>query len=198
MFTGIIKHVFEVKNIFENQQNRTFEILAEEAFIKKIQVDESIAHDGVCLTVEKIDANNLTYFVTAIHETLLKTNLKNWSIGKKINIERSLQMNDLLGGHLVQGHVDTTAVLKDIQPQAGSYQLFFEYSSEWNKFVVAKGSIAINGVSLTVVSDEPNHFSVCIIPYTWENTNFKYLKINDLVNIEFDIIAKYLAKWHQQ
>ncbi len=196
MFTGIIKNVFEVIDILSKGENKTFFIQANQEFIQQITVDESIAHDGVCLTVESINFKNNVYTVTAIKETLEKTNLIHWNKGKKINIERSLKLNDLLGGHIVQGHVDTTARLIEIKNQNGSYELFFEYPLEFNKFIVPKGSICVNGVSLTVVLDESGKFSVCIIPYTWQNTNFHQLKIHQTVNIEFDIIGKYLAKWH--
>jgi riboflavin synthase len=198
MFTGIVKQVFQVLKIIENHKNKTFEILADPFFIQEIQIDESIAHDGVCLTVESKNLQQNTYTVTAIYETLIKTSLQHWSVGKRVNIERSLKLNDLMGGHFVQGHVDTTAVLKNIENQEGSYQLFFEYPSEFHRYIVPKGSICVNGVSLTVVLDKPGLFSVCVIPFTWEHTNFKHLKINDLVNIEFDIIGKYLAKWNNQ
>lgn len=196
MFTGLVKHLFELKQIFTNGNNKTFIVQADRDFIHQISVDESIAHDGVCLTVEKIDLEDFTYEVTAIQETLQKTNLCQWKERKKINIERSLKLNDLLGGHLVQGHVDTTAQLKDIQYCNGSYELFFEYSKAFHPLIIPKGSICVNGVSLTVVKDMPGLFSVCIIPFTWQHTNFNQLKINDLVNIEFDIIGKYLAKWN--
>ncbi len=198
MFTGLVKQVFQIQDINFQGNNITFCIHANPNFIEEIQIDESIAHDGVCLTVEKLDKNNSCYYVTAIQETLNKTNLQNWKIGNKVNIERSLRLNDLMGGHLVQGHVDTTAKLINIQNQEGSYELFFEYPKEFHKFIIPKGSICVNGVSLTVVKDELGIFSVCIIPYTWEHTNFNQLKLNDLVNIEFDIIGKYLAKWNNQ
>lgn len=198
MFTGLIKYVFEVQVIYKQENNICFGIHANSHFIQEIQVDESIAHDGVCLTVEGIDIHSNIYYVTAIQETLQRTNLKEWKIGKKVNIERSLRLNDLMGGHLVQGHIDTTAKLVEVQNQEGSYELFFEYPKEFHKFIVPKGSICVNGVSLTVVKDLPGLFSVCIIPYTWQHTNFNQLKINDLVNIEFDIIGKYLAKWNNQ
>lgn len=196
MFTGLVKHLFELKQIFTNGNNKTYVIQADRDFIQQISVDESIAHDGVCLTVERIFQENSTYQVTAIQETLQKTNLSQWKEGKKINVERSLKLNDLLGGHLVQGHVDTTAQLKDIQYFNGSYELFFEYPNEFHPLIIPKGSICVNGVSLTVVKDTPGLFSVCIIPFTWQHTNFNQLKINDLVNVEFDIIGKYLAKWN--
>ncbi len=196
MFTGIVKHVFEIQDIVSHGDNKTFYIQAAPDFIEQINIDESIAHDGVCLTVENISKSQNIYSVTAIKETLEKTTLKKWEIGKKINIERSLKFNDLMGGHLVQGHVDTIAQLKKIVHHQGSFELFWRYPKEFNKLIIPKGSICVNGVSLTVVSDEPGLFSVCIIPYTWHHTNFQLLKINDWVNIEFDIIGKYLAKWY--
>ncbi len=198
MFTGLVKHVFSIQEIQVQGNNITFGIQANPYFIEEIQIDESIAHDGVCLTVENINKKNSVYYITAIQETLNKTNLHQWKIGRKVNIERSLKLNDLMGGHLVQGHVDTTAKLINIENQEGSYELFFEYPKDYHKLVIPKGSICVNGVSLTVVKDQPQLFSVCIIPYTWEHTNFNQLKINDLVNVEFDIIGKYLAKWNNQ
>jgi len=189
MFTGIIEQIGEVRNITKEEQNVHFTIQAD--FTNELKVDQSVAHNGCCLTVVSISENQ--YVVTAIHETLLKTNLGSWKIGTQVNLERCLQYNGRLDGHIVQGHVDTTAMCTSIEDQEGSWKYTFEYKTD--DLTVEKGSIAINGTSLTVVDSEKGFFSVCIIPYTFEHTNFKDLKIGDHVNLEFDILGKYVAKW---
>jgi riboflavin synthase len=189
MFTGIIEQIGEVRNITKEEQNVHFTIQAD--FTNELKVDQSVAHNGCCLTVVSISENQ--YVVTAIHETLLKTNLGSWKIGTQVNLERCLQYNGRLDGHIVQGHVDTTAMCTSIEDQEGSWKYTFEYKTD--DLTVEKGSIAINGTSLTVVDSENGFFSVCIIPYTFEHTNFKDLKIGDHVNLEFDILGKYVAKW---
>ena len=153
-------------------------------------MDQSVAHNGTCLTVVSI--NDDEYTVTAIHETLEKTNLGEWKVGTKVNLERCMQMNGRLDGHIVQGHVDTTATCTNIEDQNGSWKFTFNYLTE--QVTVEKGSITINGVSLTVVDSKDRQFSVCIIHYTYEDTNFHQLKIGDKINLEFDIIGKYVAK----
>jgi riboflavin synthase len=178
-----------VRNITKEEQNVHFTIQAD--FTNELKVDQSVAHNGCCLTVVSISENQ--YVVTAIHETLLKTNLGSWKIGTQVNLERCLQYNGRLDGHIVQGHVDTTAMCTSIEDQEGSWKYTFEYKTD--DLTVEKGSIAINGTSLTVVDSENGFFSVCIIPYTFEHTNFKDLKIGDHVNLEFDILGKYVAKW---
>lgn len=188
MFTGIIEQLGEVISIKKEQGNIHFTIRA--PFTSELKIDQSVAHNGVCLTVVSISENS--YVVTAIQETLDKTNLGSWKIGSKVNLERCMQMNGRLDGHIVQGHVDTTAVCTAIEDQAGSWKYTFEYKT--NQVTVEKGSITINGVSLTVVDSLDHSFSVCIIPYTYEHTNFHQLSVGDEVNLEFDIIGKYVAK----
>ncbi len=192
MFTGIIEELGIVKAISREAGNIHFTI--EATLTKELKVDQSVAHNGCCLTVVAI--HNDCYQVTAIQETLDKTNLNHWEIGTEVNLERCLVMNGRLDGHIVQGHVDTIAICTHFEEQNGSWKYTFQYKEQ--QLTVEKGSITINGTSLTVVDSENNGFSVCIIPYTYENTNFKNLKVGDIVNLEFDIIGKYVAKWMQQ
>ena len=192
MFTGIIEEIGSVKAISREAGNIHFTIAAK--MTKELKVDQSVAHNGCCLTVIAIDEE--CYQVTAIQETLDKTNLNHWEIGTKVNLERCLVMNGRLDGHIVQGHVDTVATCTHYEEQNGSWKYTFQYKDE--QLTVEKGSITINGTSLTVVDSQEKGFSVCIIPYTFENTNFKNLKTGDIVNLEFDIIGKYVAKWMQQ
>jgi riboflavin synthase len=189
MFTGIIEQLGELKNKVIDGGNVHFTI--ESSFTHELKIDQSVAHNGCCLTVVAIQENE--YRVTAIQETLEKTNLNSWEIGSKINLERCLPFNGRLDGHIVQGHVDTVGICKEIEDQNGSWKFRFTYNSA--DLTVEKGSIAVNGTSLTVVDSTQNSFSVCIIPYTYEFTNFHSLKEGDQVNLEFDIIGKYLAKW---
>lgn len=188
MFTGIIEHLGIVKDIRPEASNVHFSI--EAPFTNELKIDQSVAHNGCCLTVVEIDGN--IYTVTAIQETLEKTNLASWQVGTKVNLERCMLMNGRLDGHIVQGHVDTTATCTSIEDQQGSWKYTFNYSSD--HVTVEKGSITVNGTSLTVVDSKSNEFSVCIIPYTFEHTNFHTLKVGDTVNLEFDIIGKYVAK----
>jgi riboflavin synthase len=192
MFTGIIEEIGSVKAISREAGNIHFTIAAK--MTKELKVDQSVAHNGCCLTVVAIDEE--CYQVTAIQETLDKTNLNHWEIGTKVNLERCLVMNGRLDGHIVQGHVDTVATCTHYEEQNGSWKYTFQYKDE--HLTVEKGSVTINGTSLTVVNSQEKGFSVCIIPYTFENTNFKNLKTGDIVNLEFDIIGKYVAKWMQQ
>lgn len=192
MFTGIIEEIGSVKAISREAGNIHFTIAAK--MTKELKVDQSIAHNGCCLTVVAI--HDECYQVTAIQETLDKTNLNHWEIGTKVNLERCLVMNGRLDGHIVQGHVDTVATCTHYEEQNGSWKYTFQYKDQ--HLTVEKGSITINGTSLTVVDSQEKGFSVCIIPYTFENTNFKNLKTGDIVNLEFDIIGKYVAKWMQQ
>jgi len=157
----------------------------------ELKVDQSLAHNGVCLTVIEIQDN--IYTVTAVNETLQKTNLCFWQVGSKINIERSIKLGGRIDGHIVQGHVDQTAVCTSIEEDKGSYVFTFKYQNS-NNITVSKGSICINGVSLTIVSSKENSFSVAVIPYTFANTNFHEVKLDSVVNIEFDIIGKYIQK----
>ncbi|MCF8414694.1 MAG: riboflavin synthase [Crocinitomicaceae bacterium] len=188
MFTGIIEQLGIVKSIRKEDKNIHFTI--EAPFTNELKIDQSVAHNGCCLTVVEIDQQH--YVVTAIQETLDKTNLKDWTIGTKVNLERCMQMNGRLDGHIVQGHVDSIATCVNIEDQSGSWKYTFEYITD--QVTVEKGSITINGTSLTVVDSLPKSFSVCIIPYTYEHTNFHQLKVGDSVNLEFDIIGKYVAK----
>ena len=192
MFTGIIETLGKVKSIVAKDNNLTFSI--ESSLLSELKIDQSISHNGVCLTVDGIGSDY--YSVTAIKETLDKTNLGTLKSGDVVNLERCLKLGDRLDGHIVQGHVDCTAKVIDIKNQSGSWELYFEYKQ--NDFItVQKGSVCVNGVSLTVVSSEPGKFSVAIIPYTFENTKFKFIKKGDSVNLEFDIIGKYVARFLQ-
>ncbi|MFT5581840.1 MAG: riboflavin synthase [Psychromonas sp.] len=188
MFTGIIEQLGEVKTIKKEGENIHFTI--ESAFTGELKIDQSVAHNGCCLTVVKIDSSH--YEVTAILETLQKTNLGSWEVGSLVNLERCTMMNGRLDGHIVQGHVDTVGVCKAHEDQDGSWKYTFRYNND--DVTVEKGSITINGVSLTVVDSKDKEFSVCIIPFTLEHTNFKQLKVGSEVNLEFDIIGKYVAK----
>ncbi|MEN9998567.1 MAG: hypothetical protein RI922_1557 [Bacteroidota bacterium] len=188
MFTGIIEQLGVVKSIRKEGENIHFTL--EASFTNELKIDQSVAHNGCCLTVVEISGNE--YVVTAIQETLIKTNLGSWKEGTKVNLERCMQMNGRLDGHIVQGHVDTTGTCINIEDQDGSWKYTFRYNS--NDLTVEKGSVTINGTSLTVVDSKTNEFSVCIIPYTYEHTNFHTLEVGATVNLEFDIIGKYVAK----
>ena len=188
MFTGIVEGLGVVKNIEKEGENIHFTI--EGPFTDELKIDQSVAHNGCCLTVVKIDGDE--YVVTAIQETLNKTNLGDWKVGSKVNLERCMIMNGRLDGHIVQGHVDTTATCVGIEDQDGSWKFTFEYDSD--DVTVEKGSVTVNGTSLTVVDSKDKGFSVCIIPFTYEHTNFHQIKIGDRINLEFDILGKYVAK----
>jgi riboflavin synthase len=188
MFTGIIEQLGVIKEI--EQENDNIHFFIESQFTSELKIDQSVAHDGCCLTVVQI--NQDVYKVTAINETLDKTCLSSWKKGYEVNLERCMILNGRLDGHIVQGHVDTTAKCVSIKNENGSWRFTFEYQS--SHLTVEKGSISINGVSLTVVDSNKNTFSVCIIPYTYEFTNFKSIEIGGLVNLEFDIIGKYVSK----
>ena len=191
MFTGIIEELGTVKKIERNKGN--IHLTIDAPFTPELKIDQSIAHNGVCLTV--ISIKNNEYSVIAIKETLEKTNLDNLSPGDKINLERCMKIGGRLDGHIVQGHVDTTAICNKIETIEGSWIFSFEYQKKSiSEMTVEKGSITVNGTSLTVVNSRDSKFSVCIIPYTFENTCFKYLKQRDKVNIEFDIIGKYVSR----
>ncbi len=189
MFTGIIEQLGTVTHIFAKGTNITLGIKAD--FLSELKIDQSIAHNGVCLTVDGIFDDY--YTVTAIEETLKRTNLRQLKPGDIVNLERCMKLSDRLDGHIVQGHVDTVARIVKITEKAGSWEFEFEYSNT-HYVTVEKGSITVNGVSLTVVKSEPGYFSVAIIPYTFENTQFKFLRTGDLVNLEFDIIGKYVER----
>ena len=189
MFTGIIENLSEIKEINKEGDNLSISLISE--ITNELKIDQSLSHNGVCLTV--VDINNNIYKVTAIKETILKSSIKDWKIGDIINIERAMKLGDRLDGHMVQGHVDQTAICTKISEENGSWYFYFEYQRS-NNLTIEKGSISINGVSLTIVESMDNGFSVAIIPYTYENTNFKNIKVGDLVNIEFDMIGKYIHK----
>ena len=188
MFTGIIEGLGEVKAIEKEGTNVHFTLSCD--FTNELKIDQSVAHNGACLTVVKIEDEN--YTVTAIDETLKRTNLGDWKKGTVVNLERCMKMNGRLDGHIVQGHVDTLGTCEKVKEIDGSWEFKFAYNSD--DVTVPKGSITINGVSLTVVESEDNYFTVHIIPYTYEHTNFKNLKKGDHVNLEFDIIGKYVAR----
>jgi riboflavin synthase len=160
----------------------------------ELKIDQSVSHNGICLTV--VALNNDEYTVTAIRETIEKTNLGEWSTGDLINLERAMKLGDRLDGHIVQGHVDQTGICKLIEEANGSWYFTFEYDSNLNNITIEKGSITINGVSLTVVNSKENEFSVAIIPYTYEHTNFKAFSVGTKINLEFDVVGKYVARLH--
>ncbi|MBK9285767.1 MAG: riboflavin synthase [Sphingobacteriaceae bacterium] len=190
MFTGIIETFSKLEHIQKEGENIHFTFSSPIA--QELKIDQSVAHNGVCLTITSLNQN--LYTVTAIAETLQKSNLGELKEGDQVNIERCLQVNGRFDGHIVQGHVDTTAICKSISDQKGSKEFLFEYSADKGHITVEKGSITVNGVSLTVVKSLNTQFSVCLIPYTLTHTNFNNLQVGDQVNIEFDIIGKYLAK----
>ncbi len=195
MFTGIIEKMGALAAIRTEGTNRIFDIKAH--FPEPIKVDQSIAHDGVCLTVTEIyeqGAEGVHYSVTAVQETLDKTHLGSLQIGHRFNLERCMRIGDRLDGHFVQGHVDTTGQVLQVEDKGGSWIYVFQFDPKFGGLLVDKGSVCINGVSLTVVGSHPDTFSVTIIPYTYEHTNFHLLKVGDPVNLEFDILGKYLQK----
>ena len=189
MFTGIIESLSEIKGIKKEGDNLS--ISFNNSISSELKIDQSISHNGICLTI--VDIVDSIYTVTAIKETIIKSSIKDWGVGDLINIERAMKLGDRLDGHMVQGHVDQTAVCTKISEENGSWYFDFKYEKSEN-LTIEKGSIAINGVSLTVVNSSINSFSVAIIPYTYNYTNFKNLKPGDLVNIEFDMVGKYISK----
>jgi riboflavin synthase len=191
MFTGIIETLGKVVDLKKEQTN--IHITMQSELSSELKIDQSLAHNGVCLTVVKIDCITNSYTVTAIKETLDRTNLSYLNVGDEINLERCTQIGARLDGHIVQGHVDTIGKVTSVENVNGSWNYAFEYEKS-EHITVAKGSITINGVSLTVVNSGDNTFSVSIIPYTYEHTNFKNLKVGSVVNLEFDIIGKYVSK----
>ena len=189
MFTGIIENMAEVVDVKTNKNN--LDILFKSPLLPELKVDQSISHNGVCLTVA--DITKETYLVNVVKETIDKSNFSSLKVGDVVNIERSMMLNDRLDGHIVQGHVDQIAECISIDENGGSYIMTFTYEKS-NNVTVEKGSICVNGISLTVCNSQENSFSVAIIPYTWQNTNLKKIKIGDTVNLEFDIVGKYIAK----
>lgn len=196
MFTGIIESLAQVVEIQPEKGNVHFTL--KNPLAPTFKIDQSIAHNGVCLTVVAIDTTNQTYKVTAIAETLQKTNLGLWKPHDLVNIEQSMQWNGRIDGHIVQGHIDQTATCVLAEEEEGSWRFGFQYDNKTGNITVEKGSVCINGVSLTVVDAQSDYFSVAIIPYTFEHTNFKQLKKGDIVNVEFDILGKYIQKYMQQ
>lgn len=191
MFTGIIESTGIVQSIAQEKDNFHFWLQCD--FTDELKVDQSLSHNGVCLTV--VEIKSALYRVTAVAETLAKTNLGQLQTGDKVNLERCVQMNGRLDGHIVQGHVDQVGWLKSIENQEGSFLMTFTYDeAQTQNVTVEKGSICVNGISLTVVNSKVGEFSVAIIPYTWEHTNLHGLKIGDSVNLEFDIIGKYIQQ----
>ncbi|MBT0810673.1 riboflavin synthase [Litoribacter ruber] len=190
MFTGIIEALGEIKNIEKEGTNVHFTLAA--SLAPELKIDQSVAHNGVCLTVVKTDGVN--YTVTAIDETLQKTNLGDWSIGQKVNLERCMAADGRFDGHIVQGHVDQVGEVENISEKDGSWVFDFGFDPGKGNVTVEKGSITINGTSLTCFNSKNGKFSVAIIPYTYEHTNFHQLKIGDKVNLEFDVIGKYIQR----
>lgn len=193
MFTGIIETQGTIASIAKDGGNIHFTLVS--SITHELKIDQSVAHDGVCLTVVAIEGD--TYTVTAIQETLDKTNLKSWKTGDIVNLERAMKLGDRLDGHIVQGHVDQTGVCKSVKDADGSRYFTFEYDRAANNITIEKGSITVNGVSLTVVNSKENEFSVAIIPYTFEHTNFRNIRPGTIVNLEFDVIGKYVARLQQ-
>ena len=190
MFTGIIEAFGKVKSVRQEAGNKHFTI--ESPISNQLRVDQSVSHNGVCLTVIRVDSDSHT--VTAIDETLRKSNLGKLKQGDAINLERCMVANGRFDGHIVQGHVDQTGMVTSVKEANGSWLIDFEYDPSFGNVTVEKGSVCVNGVSLTVVNSKDNSFSVCIIPYTFEHTNFKTITPGAIVNIEFDIVGKYIAK----
>jgi len=190
MFTGIIETLGEVKKVVKEKGNVHLTILSD--FTKELKVDQSVAHNGVCLTVVDININE--YTVTAIKETIEKTTIGNLVLGEKVNLERAMKLGDRLDGHIVQGHVDETGICTNIIEENGSTIFTFKYNAESNNITIEKGSITVNGTSLTVINSKDFEFSVAIIPYTFEHTVFHQLKIDDTVNLEFDVLGKYVSR----
>ncbi|HMG81862.1 MAG TPA: riboflavin synthase [Ferruginibacter sp.] len=193
MFTGIVETIGTIEAVIASGTNRTFWIVS--PISAEFTIDQSISHNGVCLTVEEI--KNGQHRVTAIDETLAKTNLKSWQKGMAVNIERCLQMNGRLDGHIVQGHVDATAICTEAITKRGSWEYSFEFDKKFASLIIEKGSVTINGISLTLFNVGDNYFSVAIIPYTHEHTNMQFLQKGDEVNIEFDMIGKYVNRFMQ-
>ncbi len=194
MFTGIVEATGIVKHLEKKGKNVDFVLSC--PFTQELKIDQSLAHNGCCLTV--VEINNDQYRVTAIDETLEKTNLGNWTIGTEVNLERCMKLDGRLDGHMVQGHVDKTGVVLSIEDKDGSFYITIKYNEDNSFTTVSQGSITLNGISLTVANSQVSQFSVALIPYTWEFTNMKHLKVGDIVNLEFDIIGKYISKLMQK
>ncbi|MDA8924136.1 riboflavin synthase [Flavobacteriaceae bacterium] len=193
MFTGIIEDFGTITKL--EKENENLHLSLESSITAELKIDQSVAHNGVCLTVVKIDGNQ--YTVTAIKETLEKTNLATWEVGGKVNLERAMKLGARLDGHIVQGHVDQVGSCTEIKEEGGSWVFSFEYDLSQKNITIEKGSITVNGTSLTVVNSGINTFSVAIIPYTYEHTNFHTFEKGTLVNLEFDVVGKYITKMQQ-
>ena len=194
MFTGIIEEIGKIVRIEREQAN--LHLYVKSSFTNELKIDQSVAHNGVCLTVVAIDGD--VYQVTAIAETLAKTHLSSLQVGDAVNLERGMLLNTRLDGHIVQGHIDQTGTCSAIQEEAGSTRFTFEYDPSTGNVVIEKGSITVNGVSLTVVDATRDSFSVAVIPYTLAHTNLQHLQIGSIVNLEFDVIGKYVARLMQR
>lgn len=192
MFTGIIETLGTLTQ--KVKENDNLHLTVSSSITNELKIDQSVAHNGICLTVVAI--NNNEYTVTAIKETIDKTNIGDWQVGDQLNIERAMKLGDRLDGHIVQGHVDQTATCTAIEEANGSWYFTFEYDPSLENITIEKGSITINGTSLTVVNSKLNSFSVAIIPYTYENTNFNSFKVGTKVNLEFDVVGKYVKRIH--
>jgi len=190
MFTGIIETLGTISEI--RHENDNLHVTVASAITNELKIDQSVSHNGICLTVVSI--NNDNYTVTAIRETIEKTNISDWKVGDIVNLERGMKLGDRLDGHIVQGHVDQIGNCVSISEAGGSWYYTFEYDPKLNNLTIEKGSITVNGVSLTVVNSEKNTFSVAIIPYTHEHTNFKDFKVGTAINLEFDVIGKYVSR----
>ena len=193
MFTGIIETIGIVKEVRSDQDNLHLTISS--TLTPELKIDQSVAHNGICMTVVDIDADS--YTVTAIRETIEKTNIADWKEGNSINLERAMKLGDRLDGHIVQGHVDQTGICKSVENANGSWYYTFEYDDKLNNITIEKGSITVDGVSLTVVNSKKNEFSVAIIPYTYEHTNFNSFKVGKKINLEFDVIGKYVSRLNE-
>ena len=191
MFTGIIETTGKIVSVEQSGDNKRFVVAS--PISGELTIDQSVSHNGVCLTVEKLIDNQHT--VTAIKETLDKTDLGTWQPGHTVNLERCLPFNGRLDGHMVQGHVDATAICTDVKDMNGSWQYSFEFPGEFAPYIIEKGSISLNGISLTVFNVTRNGFSVAIIPYTYEHTNIRFLQPGSTVNLEFDVIGKYVQRY---
>jgi len=192
MFTGIIETLGTLVDVKKEQEN--LHLTVQSALTPELKIDQSVAHNGVCLTV--VSKTDSTYTVTAIQETCLKTNIESWAAGDVINLERAMLLGARLDGHIVQGHVDQTGICTEIREADGSWYYSFEYDPNLHNITIEKGSITVNGVSLTVVNSKANTFSVAIIPYTYQHTNFHTFKVGTKVNLEFDVIGKYVSRLH--
>lgn len=192
MFTGIIETLGTLVDVKKEQEN--LHLTVQSALTPELKIDQSVAHNGVCLTV--VSKTDSTYTVTAIQETCLKTNIESWAVGDVINLERAMLLGARLDGHIVQGHVDQTGICTEIREADGSWYYSFDYDPTLHNITIEKGSITVNGVSLTVLNSKANAFSVAIIPYTYEHTNFHTFKVGTKVNLEFDVIGKYVSRLH--